>query len=175
MKRLQIGIFAVGVAWGVVVLTAMAAVASGVYLPPTHSRGGALRLCPNLGGLERFSSAALKAARAEVLRFGRVSKSEDVAVSDLAWQPEVRANWAKPGHRPGHGQQFVVGPVPATPVAKDSYGIIVRYSCGSKILSHTLEFTTVPGRPSHPATCDACRTTFFLIDRANHPLIYFVY
>lgn len=36
---------------------------------------------------------------------------------------------------------------------------------------NTLEFTVVPGKPSHPPTCDACRTTFFMIDRGGHPLI----
>lgn len=175
VKHLRI----VAVAWGLAVAAAgwiaAAAVASGVYLPPTHSRGGALRLCPSLVGLEAFSKTALKTARGEVMRFGRVSRSDDLAASDLAWQPEVRATWDRRGHKPGRGPQFVLGPVSATPVRTESYGIIVRYSCGSKILAHTLEFTVVPGHPSHPPTCDACRTTFFMVDRGGHPLIYFIY
>lgn len=164
-----------GLACGAAALIATAALASGVYPPPTHSRGGALHLCPTLVGLERFSKSAVKTARAEVMRFGRVSESDDLAASDPSWQPEVRANWNSPDHKAGHGPQFVLGPVPATPVAKESYGIIVRHSCGSKILSHTLEFTTVPGHRSYPPDCDACRTTFFTIDRADHPLIYYIY
>jgi hypothetical protein len=174
VKYLRIVVVASGLALGAAGLALTAAFASGIYLPPTHSRGGALRLCPNLTSLERFSKSAVKTARAEVMRFGRVSRSDDLAASDPAWQPEVRANW-RPGHKPGHGPQFVLGPVAATPVGKESYGIIVRRSCGSTILTHTVEFTVVPGHPSHPPNCDACRTTFFTIDRRGHPLIYFVY
>ncbi len=175
MKYLRSAVFASGMAGGAALWVVTAALASGVYRPPTHSRGGALRLCPSLMRLERFSNSAVKTAKAEVMRFGRVSRSDDLAASDPAWQPEVRANWNRPGHNPGHGPQFVLGPVPATPVGKDSYGIIVRRSCGSTILAHTLEFTVVPGHPSRPPTCDACRTTFFMIDRGGQPLIYFVY
>lgn len=175
VKRLRTMVVAIGLASAAIALIATAAIASGIYLPPTHSRGGALRLCPNLVGLQRFSKTAVKTARIEVMRFGRVSRSDDLAASDLAWQPEVRANWDKRGHKPGRGPQFVLGPVSAAPVGNESYGIIVRRSCGSKILSHTLEFTAVPGHRGHPPTCDACRTTFFVIDRHDHPLIYFIY
>ena len=175
MKHLRIVVVASGLGCGAAALIATAAVASGVYLRPTHSRGGALRLCPSLVGLQRFSKSAVKTARAEVMRFGRVSRSDDLAASDLAWQPEVRANWDSRGHKPGHGPQFVLGPMPATPVGAESYGIIVRYSCGSKILSHTLEFTVVPGHLSHPPTCDACRATFFVLDRSGQPLIYYIH
>jgi hypothetical protein len=175
MKRLPITVVAAGLACGAAALMATAAVAVTVYLPPTHSSRGALRLCPSLVGLEGFSKSAVITARADVMRYGRVSRADDLAASDLAWQPEVRSNWNRPHHKPGHGPQFVLGPVRATPVAKQSYGIIVRYSCGSKILSHTLEFTVVPGHRSHPPSCDACRTTFFVIDRYGHPLIYFIY
>lgn len=176
MKHLRSMVIGSGLASGIAALVvATAAIASGVYLPPTRSRGGALRLCPNLRGLERFSDSAVKTAKAEVLQYGRVSMSDDLAASDPAWQPEVRSNWDRPHHKPGHGPQFVLGPIPATPVGRESYGIIVRYSCGSKILAHTHEFTVVPGHRRHPPTCDACRTTFFMIDRRGHPLIYFIY
>lgn len=175
MKRLRIMVLAFGLISCAVALIAAVADAGVIYLPATHSRGGALRLCPNLGGLDRFSKSAVTTARAEVLRFGQVSEADDLAASDPAWQPQVRADWKMRGHKSGRGAQFVLGPVSATPVAKESYAIIVRYSCGSKILAHTLEFTTVPGRPSKPASCAACRTTFFVLDREGHPLIYFIY
>lgn len=175
VKHLRTMVLTGGLASGAGALLATAAIAGGVYLAPTHSRGGALRLCPSLVGLQGFTRIAVKTARAEVMRFGRVSRSDDLAASDLAWAPAVRAAWDRRGHEPGRGPQFVLGPAAATPVGKQSYGIIVRRSCGSKILSHTLEFTTVPGHPDRPATCDACRTTFFVIDRRDHPLIYFIY
>lgn len=175
MKVLRNVVVASGLSFGAAALVVAAAVASGVYLPPTHSRGGAVRLCPSPAGLERFSGSAIRTAKAEVMRYGRVSKAEDLTASDPAWQPSARAMWDRRGFEPGHGPQFVLGPIAATPVAKQSYGVIVRHSCGSKILLRTLEFTSVPGHRSHPPTCNACRTTFFVIDRVGHPLIYFVY
>lgn len=175
MKVLRNVMVASGLTFAAMVLIVAAAVASGVYLPPRHSGGGALRLCPSLAGLERFSSSTVRTAKAEVMRYGRVRKADDLAASDPAWQPSVRSMWDRRGFKPGHGPQFVLGPTAATPVAKQSYGIIVRYSCGSRILSRTLEFTSVPGHRSQPPTCGACRTTFFMIDRAGHPLIYFIY
>jgi hypothetical protein len=148
VKYLRIVVVASGLALGAAGLAVTAAFASGVYLPPTHSRGGALRLCPNLTSLERFSKSAVKTARAEVMRFGRVSRSDDLAASDPAWQPEVRANW-RPGHKPGHGPQFVLGPVPATPVGTDSYGMRQAGTDGG---SETRTMCPRDWRPSTHAT-----------------------
>jgi hypothetical protein len=155
-----VGIVAVSAAW-----------AGDLYPVPTKSRGGALTACPNLRGLEAFSHSATRMARREVSRFARVSLAYDLAVTDRAWQPNVRAAWK---HRslPGHGPEFVLGPSRRSP-----YSAIVKYSCGQAILSHTLTLTAVPGRhhESNPPGCVACRTTFFLLDRSGYPLIYFVY
>ena len=114
---------------------------------------------------------AVQEARREVSRFARVSLLYDLAVSDPAWQPNVRAAWKHRG-LPGRGPEFVVGPASESP-----YSVIVKYSCGQAILSRTVTLTTVPGRhqESNPPGCVACRTTFFLLDRSGHPLIYFVY
>lgn len=172
--RLMSLALALVLAAGAAAVSATAALAGGIYAPPTPSRGGALSSCPSLVGLRSFSKSAVRTARAEVMRYGRVSMRDDVAASDLSWQPSVRAMWRGRNFKPGHGPQFVLGPSPGTPVAQGSYGIIVRRSCGSKILSRTLEFTSVPGHRSHPPTCDACRTTFLAIDRDGHPLIYFI-
>ena len=174
MKHLRLMLLGTALAAAAAAPTAMAGLGGGIYPTPTPSRGGALSSCPNVAGLRSFSKSAVIAARAEVMRYGRIDMPDDLAASDLSWQPSVRAMWRDRHFKPGHGPQFVLGPSPGTPVTDGSYGIIVRRSCGAKILSRTLEFTSVPGHRSHPPTCDACRTTFFTIDRDGHPLIYFV-
>ena len=117
-----------------------AACASNVYPAATKSRGGALTACPSLGGLQGFSHSTVQKARREVSRFERVSLSYDLAVTDAAWQPNVRVAWEHKG-LPAHGPQFVLGPFRKIP-----YSAIVKYSCGQAILSHTITLTTVPGR-----------------------------
>jgi hypothetical protein len=155
----------------VTITVVSAASASNVYPAPTKSRGGALTACPSPRGVQGFSHSAVQKARREVSRFGRVSLSYDLAAADAAWQPNVRAAWKHRG-LPGHGPEFVLGPSRGIP-----YSAIVKYSCGQAIVSHTITLTTVPGRhdQSNPPGCVACRTTYFLLDRSGHPLIYFVY
>lgn len=154
------------------IIPVSAASASSVYPAPTKSRGGALTACPSLRGLQAFSHRAVRKARREVSRFARVSLSYDIAVSDPAWQSNVRAAWKQKGELPGLGPEFVLGPFREIP-----YSGIVKYSCGRAILSHTVTLRTVPGRDhkSDPPGCVACRTTYFLLNRHGHPLIYFVY
>jgi len=108
------------------------------------------------------------------MRYGRVSRADDLAASDLSWQPSVRMMWRTTTHQVKGKRvgEFVLGP---TPARRNSYSVIVKRSCGSKILAHSVTFTTVPGTKSHPMSCEACRGTFFLIDRRGHPLIYFAY
>ena len=71
-------------------------------------------------------------------------------------------------------QEFLLRRNPAEPGLRSSSGVMVKRSCGAKILSHTVTLTTAPGTRNHPLPCDACRATFFLIDRYGHPLIYFI-
>lgn len=151
--------------------TRQAAWTGHVYPRPTKSRGGALTACPRLRGLQGFTHSVVQKARREVRRFERVSLSYDLAAADAAWRPNVRAAWRHKG-LPNHGPEFVLGPPRRIP-----YSAIVKYSCGRAILSHTITLTTVPGRhhKSYPLGCVACRTTYFLLNRSGHPLIYFVY
>jgi hypothetical protein len=155
-------------------LVVTAAAAGGVYVTPTPSRGGELSSCPSLTGLQGFSSAAVKTATADVSRYGRVSLADDLTASDLSWQPSVRVMWRRNTHqvKDKRADEFILGP---TPGSRNPYSVIVKRSCGSKILAHSVTFTTVPGTKNHPMNCDACRGTFFLINRRGHPLIYFAY
>jgi hypothetical protein len=156
-------------------LIGMVAVATGVYAAPTHSKGGALSSCPSLVGLGGFSDAAVKTARIEVLRYGVVSRADDLEDSDLSWQPRVRVQWRGSHEVPSsETREFLLRRNPAGLGPRSSSGIIVKRSCGAKILSHTVTLTTVPGTRNHPLPCVACRATFFLVDRYGHPLIYFI-
>lgn len=153
------------------------AVATGVYAPPTHSRGGALSSCPSLVGLGGFSDAAVKTARIEVLRYGLVSRADDLADSDLSWQPRVRVQWGGSQHvefPPSETREFLLQRAPAEPGPHSYSSTVVKRSCGAKILSHTVTLATAPGTRNHPLPCVACRATFFLVDRYGHPLIYFI-
>jgi hypothetical protein len=158
-------------------ITAMlvaASAAGGVYVSPTPSRGGELVSCPSLVGLQGFSNTAVITARADVMRYGRVSLADDLAASDLSWQPSVRITWRTATHKVKGKRvgEVVLGP---THASRNPYSVIVRRSCGQKVVARSITFTTVPGSKSHPMNCEACRGTIFLIDRRGYPLIYFAY
>jgi hypothetical protein len=151
------------------------AVATGVYAAPAHSKGGVLSSCPSLVGLGGLSDAAVKTARIEVLRYGLVSRADDLADSDSSWQPRVRVQW-RGSHQlpPSETREFLLRRNPAEPNPHSYSSTIVKRSCGAKILSHTVMLTTAPGTRNHPLPCVPCRATFFLVDRYGHPLIYFI-
>jgi len=159
-------------------LVGTVAVATGVYAAPTHSKGGALSSCPSLIGLAGFSDAAVKTARTEVLRYGLVSRAEDLADSDLSWQPKVRVEWGGSRQKvilpPSETREFLLQRTPAEPRPHSYSSTVVKRSCGTKILSHTVTLTTAPGTRNHPLPCTECRATYFLVDRYGHPLIYFI-
>jgi hypothetical protein len=141
------------------------------YPQPVRSRGGALRLCPSAAGLVPFTAAASAAARSISLSYGRVSLSRDLADSDRAWQPSVRAMWA--GHSPAASQDVRIRGVSgggATP-----YRVIVRRSCGGALISRSLAVTVGPLTQPGEAECDACAETLFFVDRHGRALIYFVH
>lgn len=151
---------------------AAAGEARSVYPPPVRSMGGALEACPNPAGLERFTEGARNAARRDALRYGRVSLAVDLADSDRAWQPSVRAMWASASTRPAPGSTVVRKVQNAT---SNGYRVIVRRSCGQALVRRSLTVTVgptpVPGTPP----CEACAENMFFVDRRGHALIYFVY
>jgi hypothetical protein len=141
------------------------------YPQPVRSRSGALRLCPSAAGLAPFTAAASAAARSSSLSYGRVSLSRDLADSDRAWQPSVRAIWG--GHLPAASQDVRIRGVSggdATP-----YRVIVRRSCGGALISRSLVVTVGPLTQPGETECDACAETLFFVDRRGRALIYFVY
>jgi len=93
----------------------------------------------------------------------------DLADSDRAWQPIVRALWN--GHtqtRPADSRVVL----DVTAASKIPYRVIVRRCCGQALIGRSLTVTV--GRLSQPA-CDACAETMFFIDRTHRPLIYYVH
>ncbi len=145
-----------------------------VYPPPVKARPrGAFKYCPSPERLARFASATRASARAAVQDYGRISLAHDLADSDRSWQAEVRAMWlGKPASRQPESTARVVDVTAAT---ANAYSLIVRYACGGALVRHSLTVTTAPKQASGERPCQACRTTFFLIDRRGRALIYFVY
>ena len=128
----------------------------------------AFRYCPSPSGLEQFTRSARASARRDALDYLRVSLAVDLSHSERSWVAETRAFWKDITH-PAASPQTVY----ATDAAKDSgYAVIVRHACGASLLRRSLAVTLAPVLP---AGCQACRTTYFLVDRRARPLIYFVY
>lgn len=130
------------------------------------SRGGALKACPSPQGLLGFDAAARAQARREALAYFSAGRARDLAVSDRSWWSSVGAP------EPGRQRFEVVGAGPAT---QSGYAIIVRYSCGARLLERSLVVVLAPRQPPGVPHCEACRENFFLVDRRGRPLIYFIY
>jgi hypothetical protein len=131
---------------------------------------GALATCPNPAGLRRFTARDRRATARLVVSYGRESRTHDLRDSDPSWWPNVLSLWKKPVHA---RQQDVVLSVA---VARSSaYRIIVRHSCGRRLLGLSAAVTAGPTPPTHQPQCEACKYTVFMVNRFGHPLIYFVY
>jgi hypothetical protein len=143
-----------------------------VYPPPVKSRGGALSHCPSTSGLEKFDAPSEGTARADSLRYGRVSLAVDLGDSDRAWRPTVRMMWKLPTH---------TQPVTAVTVRRvtsashSGYRVIVRRSCDEALVNRSLTVTVGPRPTPGAPECEACAETVFLLDRYGRALIYYVH
>lgn len=72
----------------------------------------------------------------------------------------------------GAGAQAVYGAGPAT---QSGYAIIVSRSCGESLVKRSFAVAVGPVQPPGKPDCQACITSFFLVDRRGHALIYFVW
>ncbi len=144
-----------------------------VYPPPVRARaGGALHACPNPAGLERFNGATTKLAVEIASSYDRIGLAHDRRDSDRAWWPQVRDMWrsGKPSEEALH--QVVYGS--GEPLAKSSYSVIVRFSCGRSLVAKSLTVRIGP-RQTHPPYCQACISSLFLVNRRGRALVYYVY
>ena len=139
-----------------------------VFAAPTKSRDGALASCPNPYGLRAFSRSSTIAARSVAASYGEVSESVDLAHSDRSWWTSVRQTWARNGWSP----EAVLAVKPAT---RSVYRSVVARSCGTRLVARSLAIVLGPQRRQGGPQCNACNLTVFLINRLNHPLVYFVY
>jgi hypothetical protein len=131
------------------VIAAATSAASPAYPPPVLAApGGALKYCPSAAGLEQFGAGPEAAARSVALDYGHVDEAEDLAHSDRAWQPTVRAMWSQShGAAPGQTGTTVYEVSPAN---RNGYRVIVRRSCGAPIVGESLAVTVVPHRIVRP-------------------------
>lgn len=137
-----------------------------IYPPALRSHGGALKACPSQAGLERFGADARARARKEALGYSSAGRARDLANSDRAWQPSV-------GSSAPSGQAMMLDG--AGPAARSGYAIIVRHSCGARLLKRSYVVAVGPAQAPGTPHCVACISHFFLLDRRGRALIYFIY
>jgi hypothetical protein len=136
-----------------------------VYPPAVPSHGGALAVCPNPAGLERFGREARTGAVTAAADYDRISRSVDLHDSDRAWWPAVRGLSSSGKPAPYDAELIVTGSV-AGPAS--AYAGVVAASCGSPLVKKSL---TVTLAPRHRDGCDA---SVFFVDRRGHALIYWL-
>ena len=147
---------------------------SGAFYPAAlPSRGGALGACPSPSGLRRPDALVEAQARVAAILYGRVSLATDIANSDRAWRPQVRAMWSYDSGKPLAAETRVVRS--ETPAGASGYRIIVRRSCGAPLIRRSIVVTVAPATPVGQSPCEACAEHVFFLDRRGRALIYFVY
>ncbi len=173
MRTLVMVLSFVGLASALSVAAAATGHPASVYPPPVKARaGGALAACPNPAGLERFNSTTTKLAIRIAGSYDRISLAHDLHGSDRAWWPQVREMWksGKPSEEALHDVVYGSG----EPLARNSYAVIVRFSCGQSLVAKSLTVGIGP-RQSHPPYCEACISSMFFVDRRGQALIYYLY
>ncbi len=136
--------------------------------PRQAARDSVMALCPNPDGLERFTGTSVGAARRVAARYGDASRAADLAVSDRAWWPQVKRDWARRHSALGH---FAV--VAYEPAADNrAASAMIARACGKSLV----EFTEIVAvRPKRGARrCNACGSELFFVQRRRRPLIYFI-
>jgi len=163
--RGRLSILALLLAATVTVSVATAAASSGfprsIYPPPVRSRGGALAACPNPVGLQPITAGARTAAVKSATRYSPTSRAFDLRGSDRAWWPLIR-------RVPASANEVVDS---SEPLTRSDYSMIVRFSCGSSLVSKSLEVTVGPRN----ARCEACRSQLLFINRRGRTLLYYVH
>jgi hypothetical protein len=136
--------------------------------PPVPSRGGALIACPNPSGLEPFNSATKTRAVKIARTYGRISLTADLKHSDRAWWPKVRHMWRSA--EAGQGMFQTVRRLQSGPHMFQA--IVALRSCGSKLVTDSLDVVVGPRSPTHSADLTI---NIVLIDRRGTPLIYWIH
>jgi hypothetical protein len=134
--------------------------------------GHALALCPNLQGLEPFTSTTLSLARRAAWSYGRNSLDTDLRNSDRAWWPEVRRMWGTGRPGTGFAGHVVLG---FEPTARSGFAVFAGPACGTATLKRSLMVTIGPSQVRPGPHCSACNSHLFFINRHGRPLIYFLY
>ena len=139
---------------------------------PVKARPGhAVALCPNPSGLQVFTSVALQRAAREADAYGRRSLAVDLAKTDRAWWPHVRALWKTQAARK-RSTDVVLGSEPAT---RSGFAVFLRPACGAATLKRTLMVTVGPSQTGSGAHCNACNAHLFYVERRDRPLLWFIY
>ena len=143
-----------------------------LHPPVVRARPGhAVALCPNPGGLQGFTSVARQRARREAHTYGSRSLAADLANTDRAWWPHVRALWkSQPARK--RRTDVVAGTESAT---RSGFAVFLRPACGSVTLERTLMVTVGPSQAGPGPHCSACNAHFFYVERRGRPMLWFIY
>ncbi len=139
---------------------------------PSADRSTGLRSsgqCPDPAGLELTSSAVMSAQTAAVVEGLGTSFRSDLASSDRAYWPQVRASWRSGTHRAsGSVRVRYSGSLESGPAQIVTPGLAraVRTACGDLTARDTWLIVTRPeGRPAEQAE-------YLLLDRQGRVLVW---
>jgi hypothetical protein len=139
---------------------------------PAADRSAALRLsgqCPDPAGLELTPPAVMRAQTAAVVEGLGTSFRSDLASSDRAYWPQIRASWRSGAH-PASGPARVLysGALESRPaqIATPGLARAVRTACGNPTARNT--WLIVTGQADKPAE----QTDYLLLDRSGRVLVW---
>jgi hypothetical protein len=157
---------------GAYALPAVGAAGFPASIYPAADRSTALRRsgqCPDPAGLELTLPAVMRAQTAAVVEGLGTSFRSDLASSDRAYWPHIRASW-RSGTHPESGSARVLysGALESRPaqIATPGLARAVRTACGNPTARDT--WLIVTGQPDKPAE----QTDYLLLDRSGRVLVW---
>jgi hypothetical protein len=135
--------------------------------------------CASLTGLRSVNAGATRVVLPLLSRYGQVSESMDLRLSDRANWPVVRETWSH-GFKPHPLRPLRSIDVYGAPAERSPYAAMVRHWCGQRLLQLSWWVAVCPRelRPSIPCGRrwqSALTGHFLLINRRGHWLVWFIY
>ncbi len=133
-----------------------------VYPASRPSHSPALASCPSEVGIEPFTTAAIGAAKRIARNYSSSQFASSITVTDRSWWT-VEFNAFASGNL--GGPHTVTG---ARPAVQTAAAAGIERACGTKLIQDSLA-VTLGASPYSTLT-----GTLYLLDRAGHPLVYYV-
>lgn len=133
-----------------------------LYPPARGSNGPALRSCPSDAGLERFTPSTTRDAERIARTYLSSQFAADIAVTDRAWWTSDFNDFT---NGEDLGKHTVTGEAPASKTAAANE---LARACGATLVNDSLAVT------DRPSGYSSFAGTLYFLDRAGHPLVYYV-